>query len=131
MKTVAVRIMPDKDLFREVIRICTEYDIEAGVILSGVGGLSKARLRVPVVDGNTRYIAPENLEIVSMTGTVSKNGIHIHISGSDIKGKVWGGHLKEGSTVRMTCELVLGILDGVKFSRELDPITGYDELKIT
>src|SRR3990172_9413228 len=126
MKTVAVRLKPDADLVKEIKRICDENDIEAGVILSGVGGLSKAKIRVPVIDGKTKYIEPENLEIVSLDGTVSKNGIHIHVSGSDVEGKVWGGHLKEGSIVRMTCELVIGILDNTKFTREPDETTGYD-----
>src|SRR3990167_7613498 len=101
MKTVAVRVPPGKDLVKEIERIVLEHSIEAGVILSGVGGLAKSKIRVPVIDGKTKYIYPENLEIVSLDGTVSKNGVHIHVSGSDVDGKVWGGHLKEGSTVRM------------------------------
>jgi predicted DNA-binding protein with PD1-like motif len=130
MKTIAVRITAGKDLVEEIERIVKEDDIKAGVILSGVGGLLKSKIRVPVIEGDTKYIHPENLEIVSMTGTVYKNGIHIHISGSDIEGKVWGGHLKKGSIVRTTCELVIGVLENTKFTREPDSNTGYDELVI-
>ncbi len=130
MKTIAVRIKEGKDLVKEIEKIIADNDIQAGIILSGVGGLTKSKIRVPVIDGNTTYIYPENLEIVSLDGTVSPTGIHIHISGSDIEGKVWGGHLKEGSTVRMTCELVIGILDDTVFERSPDPNTGYKELSI-
>lgn len=131
MKTIAVRIQPGKDLVEEIKRIVAENNIEAGVILSGVGGLTKSKLRLPVIDGKTKYIYPENLEIVSLDGTVSKNGIHIHISGSDTDGRVWGGHLKESSLVRTTCELVIGILPDTKFTRKMDANTGYEELKIS
>ena len=131
MKTVAVRLKPGVDLVKEIKRVCDENNIEAGVILSGVGGLSRAKIRVPVVGGKTKYIKPGNLEIVSLDGTVSKSGIHVHISGSDTEGKVWGGHLKEGSIVRTTCELVIGILPNTKFTREMDDDTSYDELKIS
>lgn len=131
MKTLSIRIRNGFDLVNEIQRVVTENNIQAGVILSGVGGLTKANFRVPVIDGDTKYIYPENLEIVSTTGTVSVNGMHIHISGSDVEGKVWGGHLKEGSLVRMTCELVIGILDDTVFNREEDGETGYKELVIS
>ncbi len=130
MKIVAIRVQQGKDLVQEIDRILLEYDIEAGVVLSGVGGLAKSKIRVPVIDGNLVYIYPKDLEIVSLNGTVSKHGCHLHISGSDIKGKVWGGHLKQGSIVRMTCELVIGIVPGTKFTREMDEQTGYKELRI-
>lgn len=130
MKTIAVRIPGGKDLVREIERVVAENNIKAGVILSGVGGLTKSKIRVPVIDGDTKFIYPENLEIVSLNGTVSLTGIHIHISGSDVDGKVWGGHLKEGSIVRMTCELVIGILDDTVFERKPDEDTGYNELHV-
>src|SRR5476651_2639491 len=130
MKTIATRIKQGQDLVKEIEKVVPENDIQAGIILSGVGGLIKSKIRVPVIDGNTQYIYPENLEIVSLNGTVSKTGIHIHISGSDVEGKVWGGHLKEGSLVRMTCELVIGVLDDTVFERTPDPDTGYKELNV-
>lgn len=123
--------MHGDDLVKALEKIVADNDVKAGVILSGVGGLLKSKFRVPVIDGDTKYIYPENLEIVSMTGTVSINGMHIHISGSDVEGKVWGGHLKEGSIVRMTCELVIGILDDKVFTRVEDSETGYKELLIS
>ena len=55
--------------------------------------------------------------------------ISIAISGSS--GAVIGGHLGAGSLVRTTVELVIGLLPDWRFSRELDPATGYPELRIT
>ena len=42
-----------------------------------------------------------------------------------------GSHLCAGSLVRTTAELVIGLLPEWRFSRELDPATGYAELRIT
>ena len=47
----------------------------------------------------------------------------------DSEGEPKGGHLKEGSLVRTTVEIVIGILPEWKFTREIDPETGYLELR--
>ena len=69
-------------------------------------------------------------EIVSITGTLSEDGVHIHISVSDEYGNTIGGHLKDGCIVNTTAEIVLNIFDNIKFKREFDDKTGYDELVI-
>ena len=69
------------------------------------------------------------LEITSLTGTFSFDSSHFHIT-ADENGKASGGHLKEGSIVRTTAELVIGTHEWVKYLREKDPGTGYMELKV-
>lgn len=130
MKTVSKRLHDGQDLLQEIHKLAREHDIQAGVILSAVGSLKTSKIRVPVIDGNVKYIEPENLEIDNLHGTVSVNGCHLHISVSDVDGHVMGGHLKEGCMVRTTCELVIGILDDTVFTREPDPQTGFDELVV-
>ena len=71
------------------------------------------------------------LEILSLSGTLSPDGAHLHIAVADSSGAVLGGHLCAGSLVRTTAELVIGLLPEWRFSRELDPATGYPELRIT
>lgn len=41
-----------------------------------------------------------------------------------------GGHLKDGTIVDTTCEVVIYELKDYIFDRELDEVTGYDELSI-
>jgi predicted DNA-binding protein with PD1-like motif len=50
---------------------------------------------------------------------------------ADADGRVIGGHLLDGCTVRTTAEIVLGLLDGLAFAREVDPSTGWRELLVT
>ncbi len=115
----------------EITKLVGENHVQAGIILSAVGSLKESNIRVPIIDGAVKYINPTNLEIDNLHGTVSVNGCHLHISVSDIDGKVMGGHLKTGCIVRTTCELVIGVLDDHSFRREPDSDTGYDELAVT
>jgi uncharacterized protein len=128
MKQITVRLKEGQDLRQEIERILEEFDINAGVIFSAVGSLSKATVRMPVVDEPIIRTWNEHLEIISVSGAVSKNGNHIHLSFSDINGHVWGGHLKDGCIVRTTVELVIGVFEDTVYRREVDPATGYDEL---
>jgi predicted DNA-binding protein with PD1-like motif len=69
-------------------------------------------------------------EIVSLVGTLSPDGVHLHISLSDSTGRTIGGHPVEGCEIYTTAEIVIGEAVGLKFTREQDAQTGYKELKI-
>lgn len=132
MKNLAFRLHPGQLLKEEIESKTHEMGIKAGCLLSVVGSLKNANLRMaqalPDHDVVKEFKGP--FEIVSGTGTLSEQGYHIHIAISDAQGKVLGGHLKGGCIVNTTVEIVIAILDGVVFKRELDEETGYDELKI-
>jgi predicted DNA-binding protein with PD1-like motif len=49
----------------------------------------------------------EELEIVSITGTLCADGSHIHVSLAKASGEVVGGHLMDGCLVDTTAEIVL------------------------
>lgn len=131
MKTIAKRLTDGQDLLTEIRKVVEENHIKAGIILSAVGSLKESNIRVPVIDGEIKYINPVNLEIDNLHGTVSANGIHLHITVSNIEGVVMGGHLKEGCIIRTTCELVIGIMDNIEFNREVDESTGFEELVVS
>lgn len=128
MKIYAVRLIEGMDLKNEIQRLVEKKQIKAGVILSSVGCISKARFRV--ADGINIKEIDENMEILSLNGTLSPKGVHLHISCSDSDGISFGGHLVEGNVVNTTCELVIGILENYKFDRVMDSDTGYEELTI-
>jgi len=102
MKTFALRLHPDQDLKEELIRFTKENNIAAGFILSCVGSVKRATLRM--ADENIVRAFPKKFEIVSLVGTLSQDDVHIHISLSDEEGNVIGGHLKEGCPVYTTAE---------------------------
>lgn len=130
MKPIVCRLTDGQDLLLEIKKLVHENNVEAAVILSGVGSLKESNIRVPVIDGEVIRINPKNLEIVALQGTVSQYGGHIHIAVSDTTGAAYGGHMQEGCIVRTTCEVVLGVFEGLSFKREMDENTGYDELTV-
>ncbi len=124
----AFRLTRGKDIKKEIIAYCQKENIKAGVILSAVGSIQHLHIRLAKAKD---YIDEEEFyEIVSTTGTVSKDGVHIHISVADHSGKTIGGHLKDGTIVDTTCEVVIYELKDYIFKRERDALTGYDELSI-
>lgn len=132
MKQITVRLKSGQLLKEEIEKVASAENVSAGVLLSVVGGLKNAVLRMP---GST----PENqkvkkwdgpFEIVSGTGTISKDGCHIHVSISDKDGNIFGGHLKDGCVVRNTSEIVLGVFDDIVYKRSRDEGTGFSELEI-
>ena len=126
MKTHCVRLRRGEDLLPVIRQLAEERMLEAAVVLSGVGCLSRAVLRD--ADGRTVRTVEEPCEILSLTGTVSRQRCHLHIALSKENLSTVGGHLVEGCIINTTCELVLGILDGWRIDTEFDAETGYDEL---
>jgi hypothetical protein len=129
MKVVPLRLKPGDDLRRTLEAWLGEQQEQAGCVISAVGSLSLAQLRLAGASQATAIHG--ELEIVSLSGTLSPDGIHLHIAIADSSGTVIGGHLCAGSLVRTTAELVIGLLPEWRFRRELDPVTGYTELQIS
>ncbi len=129
MKVVPLRLQPGDDLRLALEAWMGAQREQAGCLISAAGSLSLAQLRLA---GATEATAIHGeLEILSLSGTLSPDGSHLHIAVADHKGTVIGGHLCAGSLVRTTAELVIGLLPEWQFSRELDPATGYAELRIS
>lgn len=126
MKTICKRLHRGDDLLKSIRALAAEHNVQAGVILSGVGCISKGRVRD--ASGVTVRDISEHCEIVSLNGTVSAQRCHVHIALSKEDLSTIGGHLTEGCIINTTCELVIGILDGWKIGVEEDAETGYDEL---
>jgi predicted DNA-binding protein with PD1-like motif len=128
MKVVPLRLQPGDDLLQALETWMGHQQEQAGCVIGAVGSLSVAQLRFAGAAEATTIHA--ELEILSISGTLSADGAHLHIAISDNSGAVIGGHLCPGSLVRTTAELVVGLLPEWWFSRELDPATGYAELRI-
>jgi predicted DNA-binding protein with PD1-like motif len=129
MQAITFRLKPGKDLFNEIEAVVAEQNIEAGCVLSAVGSLTHAMLRLANRDYYSEYDG--HFEIVSMTGTVSVYGSHLHISISDGDGKTIGGHLVPGCKIYTTAEMVLGIFEDVVYKREFAEDSGYEELVVS
>jgi uncharacterized protein len=128
MKIHPLRLHPGQDLLKELIQFTQSEHIQAACILTCVGSLRQANLRLANHSTGTAY--KDKFEIVSLVGTLSPDGPHLHMALSDGTGKTTGGHVLEGCLIYTTAEIVFGILEDVVFRRELDPETTYHELVI-
>lgn len=116
------------DLRQSLAAYAAEHALQAAVVLSGVGSLSHWRVRC--ADGRTIHEAEAHAEIVSLQGTLSMHGMHLHISLAQEDLSVIGGHLATGCIVHTTAEIVLLAFSGTCFLRAYDNETGYKELTI-
>lgn len=71
-----------------------------------------------------------HFEIVSLSGTVSVNALHLHISISDNNGKTIGGDPMEGCKIYTKAEIVLVESGKYIFTREKDGSTAREELQV-
>jgi predicted DNA-binding protein with PD1-like motif len=128
MQNYTFRLTPGQDLFDAIQAFVMEKQVQAGCILSGVGSLRHATLRLADREFNSEYTG--SFEIVSITGTLSVNGSHLHISISDGDGKTIGGHFESGCEIYTTAEIVIAVFDDIVYKRELAEDSGYEELVV-
>jgi len=126
--TRTIRLLPGQDLRNELDELVRRQPIEAGLILTCVGSLTDVSLRLANQEQGTVWRG--HFEIVSLVGTLSVNGSHLHLAVADSTGRTLGGHLLEGSKIYTTAELVIGWLPELVYTRETDPTFGYRELVV-
>ena len=124
-----LRLLPGQDLKQAIQTYVDEQNIEAGYLVTCVGSLTDWQLRMANQEGATG--GSGHFEIVSLVGTVSTNGSHLHLSVADSLGRVTGGHLLEGNIIYTTAELVIGESHRHVFRREVDGSTPWPELRVT
>lgn len=123
-----LRLKPGQDLREELEKFTQTASLRAAYIITCVGSLNHATLRLADQSDGTRFEG--KLEIVSLVGTLTPDGPHLHLSVSDTTGKTTGGHLVAGCPVYTTAEIVIGEARDLLFTREPDELSGYKELKI-
>lgn len=127
-RMIAVRLMPGQDLKAELVKLTRERHLKAAAVMTCVGSLNHATVRLAGRPDTLEMNGP--LEIVSLVGTLSEAGVHLHLAVASADGSTRGGHLMEGSLIYTTAELVLVELEGLEFTRHEDPATKFQELRI-
>src|SRR5690348_12547607 len=105
INTFAFRLVPGDDLQESITRIVKEKNIEAGWIATCVGSLAQYVIRFANQQVASR--GEGHFEILSLGGTISIHGSHLHISIIDSMGRTIGGHLLPGSKIYTTAEIVI------------------------
>ena len=128
ISTHAIRLKPGEDLKESIDKLVKEKGLKAGWVVTCAGSLTDYMIRFANQPAGSS--GNGHFEIVSLTGTISINGSHLHISISDSAGKTIGGHLMPGCKIYTTAEIVLQTTDKYEFAREKDGTTKWEELQI-
>lgn len=119
----ALRLHPGDDL-----RGALEQGSHTGFVVAGLGSLAQAQLRFAGEPGPVALAGP--LEILTLSGSLTPAGAHLHASVADATGRVWGGHVCAGCIVRTTAELLIAPLPPGTITRAFDAATGFAELVV-
>jgi predicted DNA-binding protein with PD1-like motif len=128
MKALPLRLDPGADLRRSLEAAVAAHGCEAAFVLCGIGSLGTTWLRLAGAAQAERIDG--DVEILTLAGSVASNGSHLHLSVSDARGRVTGGHAGYGCVIRTTAEVLVALLPERTFVREPDARTGYAELVI-
>jgi predicted DNA-binding protein with PD1-like motif len=127
-KTHVIRLKPGEDLKKSILQFVTNNNIKAGWIGTCAGSLTQYNIRF--ANQNKPSSDTGHFEIVSLTGTLSINGSHLHISISDSTGKTIGGHLLDNNIIYTTAEIVIQESTRHVFTRKNDGTTPWEELQV-
>lgn len=132
MRVEVLRLVPGDDLRASLeaafLGWRQAHGMQAACVVSAVGSLSRAVLRYADKPAGSELLEP--LELIFLSGTLSADGAHLHASVANGHGEVRGGHVMPGCIVRTTAEVVVGLLPGWEFRREVDEGTGFRELVV-
>ena len=108
LRSIPLHLGPGRDIRLSLQTLAVELNA-SGFVLGVVGNLSQAAFQCPGQAGAT--ILEGDLEIITLQGTLSPQGVHLHLSFSDGTCQVWGGHLEPGTLVQKGADLLVGLLE--------------------
>jgi predicted DNA-binding protein with PD1-like motif len=124
----AFRLSPGQDLKVEIQDFLIRNEIAAGWICTCIGSLTNYAIRF--ANQKEASTGEGYFEILSVTGTLSINGSHLHICLSNSIGQTIGGHMEDGNIIFTTAEIIIAAAANTVFERVPDIQTGFRELSI-
>jgi uncharacterized protein len=101
-RLLVARLNPGDDLLRSLAEIVQQNEIRSGVILNGIGSLSRYHVHVVkathLPPGDTFFECEGPFDILNVTGFILGGRVHAHLTFSNTE-KAMGGHLEEGCRI--------------------------------
>lgn len=129
VETVVLRLSAGSDIRRDLEALVKREKMSAAVMMGAVGSLSRVRLRYANGDNHTELAGKH--EILTLSGMLSEDGVHLHMMVANSQGDCKGGHVVYGCQVYTTLELAIAFLPKTRFRRVFDPATGFKELTVS
>ena len=117
-------------LLESICEVARQANIHTGVLMTGIGSLSKARIHTVLTNINPveeLYLDIEGpLEVTNFNGLIGNYEPHVHITMADPQMKFYGGHLEPGCTILTLSEFsILRIPDTRLFRHEMPERSPY------
>lgn len=128
VRVLAARLRPGADLYHAIYDFVLYNQVDAGIVASCIGSCERVAIRKAGESTAQTHNGP--FELVTLAGTVSIKGCHLHAVFSCRKGRCIAGHLRPGTTILTTAELVIFELESLMFARVFDPQTESRELEV-
>ena len=119
---IVIVLLRRGDLVLESLsQVARDADIHTGVVISGIGSLTKGRIHTVVSNDyppTDEFIDLEGpLEVVQYGGIIANYQPHIHISLWDRQKRYHGGHLEEGCEVLALSEISIRRCSELRLTR--------------
>jgi len=133
-RVLVARFDKGEELLESIKKVCKEVGIKHGIVY-GVGGLSKVRLSVGSVDGESKVIEIDTKEkitnVSTLIGIISTLGdevhLHVHLTLSQPNGTIISGCVLPGNLVNPSLEVVILEIQKAKLKRVIKE--GYELLE--
>lgn len=118
---VVVALRRGELLLESLREVARQADIHSGVLMTGLGSLTKARIHTVISNDyppQEEYLdLPGPLEVVHFSGIIAGYEPHVHISLWDREKRFHGGHLEEGCEILTLGEVSLRRLPELRLTR--------------
>lgn len=116
---------PGDLLLESICEIARQADIHTGVLLTGIGSLSKARIHTILTNVNPveeLYLDLEGpLEVTNFNGLIAHYEPHVHITMTTPEMKFYGGHLERGCEILTLSEFSILRIPDTRMQRLANP----------
>ena len=116
MRFISLKLFKDSDLLKSLQNIASNEN-SYGYVLSIVGNLSMACIKCPGDKEASNFKG--ELEIISLSGTLSEQKCHLHLSFSNSDCETFSGHLMEDTFILGRADILIGLMDSNDYETEL------------
>ncbi|MFX1453032.1 MAG: PPC domain-containing DNA-binding protein [Promethearchaeota archaeon] len=124
IEIINLGIAPGEMLLESIIKAIDEYDIQNGVVVSGIGTLKTCNMHyinhTDFPPSDSMYHLEKPLELLSVSGIIANKEPHLHIVVSCKDKEVYGGHLEPESEVAYLAEIAILKTNFTPMKRHLD-----------
>jgi uncharacterized protein len=101
-RLIVARLNPGDDLLQSLAEVVRHHEIRSGVILNGIGSLSRFHVHVvkttSLPPGDVYFEGEGPFDILNVTGFILDGRVHAHLTFSNTE-RAMGGHLEEGCRI--------------------------------